>query len=57
MLSNASLFIKWSSFSSKTNLKKAGYNKVIAKYTHCNKFYYIIENYLFLHLKKQKQVG
>lgn len=56
MLSNTGFSIKQLSFYNQTNLKKTKYNKAIAKCTYCNKSYHAIENYLFLHLKKQKLV-
>lgn len=57
MLSNAGFSIKRLSFYNQTNLKKAKYNKAIVKYTYSSKSYHAVENYLFLHTKKQKLVS
>ncbi len=52
--SNPGPSTKRSSPRSKTNSRKAGYNKATAKCTHCNRSYLAIEDDWFLHPKQEK---
>lgn len=52
--SNAGPSIKWPSLHSKTNLKKAGYDKATAKCTCRNRSHHTIDDCWFLHLEPRK---
>ena len=52
--SNPGPSTKRSSPRSKTNSRKAGYNKASTKYTHSNRSYHAVEDGWFLHSEKEK---